>query len=44
MYHHKPAKVGAGIGVFGAVFILLTTALLIIVPQELLSSRQATPM
>lgn len=38
MYHHKPAKIGAGIGVLGAVLILLTTALLVIVPQELLSS------
>jgi hypothetical protein len=38
MYHNKPVKVGVGIGAFGALFILLTTALLFIVPQELMSS------
>lgn len=37
MAEYTPAKVGAGIGVFGALFILLTTTLLFIVPQELLS-------
>ncbi|MBX0296804.1 hypothetical protein [Haloarcula nitratireducens] len=42
MYLQKPAKIGAGIGVFGALFLLLTTTLLIIVPQELLSPTAST--
>lgn len=37
MYHHTPAKVGVGIGLFGVVFVSLTTALLILVPQELMA-------
>lgn len=37
MYRQTPMKVGAGIGLFGAVFLLVTTTLLFIVPQELLS-------
>lgn len=40
-YQHTPAKVGAGIGLFGAMFLLLTTALLFIVPQELMTSAQS---
>ncbi|WP_246999377.1 hypothetical protein [Halosolutus gelatinilyticus] len=42
MYQHKPAKIGAGIGAFGALFLLLTTTLLFIVPQELLSPAAST--
>ncbi|PCR90503.1 hypothetical protein [Natrinema ejinorense] len=42
MYQHQPAKIGAGIGVFSALFLLLTTTLLFIVPQELLSSAAST--
>lgn len=41
-YQHTPAKIGAGIGIFGALFLLLTTALLFIVPQELMSSAEGT--
>ena len=37
MDDHLPVKVGTGIGVFGAVFILLTTTLLFTVPDVLLS-------
>lgn len=33
----QPTKVGIGIGVVGVAFVLLTTTLLIIVPQELLT-------
>jgi len=38
MYQQKPVKIGAGIGVFGALFLLLTTILLFVVPQELMST------
>jgi hypothetical protein len=38
MYHQRPVRIGAGIGVFGALFLLLTTTLLFVVPQELMSS------
>lgn len=38
MYEHRPAKVGIGIGVIGALFILLTTTLLFMVPFELMTS------
>lgn len=37
MYQHKPAKVGAGIGAVGVAFTFLTTALLILIPQELMT-------
>ena len=37
MYQQKPAKVGVGIGAFGVAFTFLTTALLILVPQELMT-------
>lgn len=37
MYQHKPAKVGISTGVFGVLFTFLTTALLILVPQELMT-------
>lgn len=37
MYYNKPAKVGIGIGIFGVAFTFLTTALLILIPQELMS-------
>lgn len=37
MYQHKPAKVGVGIGALGVAFTVLTTALLILVPQELMT-------
>ena len=37
MYRHEPAKVGVGIGAFGVAFTVLTTALLVLVPQELTS-------
>lgn len=40
-YQPTPAKVGAGIGLFGALFLLLTTALLFIVPQELMTAAQS---
>ncbi|MFC6888197.1 hypothetical protein [Halorubrum trueperi] len=42
MYQQNPVKIGAGIGVFGALFLLLTTILLFIVPQELMSSSAST--
>jgi len=42
MYHQKPVKIGAGIGVFGALFLLLTTILLFVVPQELMSPTAST--
>ncbi|TKX75827.1 hypothetical protein EXE46_01640 [Halorubrum sp. GN11_10-6_MGM] len=38
MYRQNPVKIGVGIGVFGALFLLLTTILLFVVPQELMSS------
>lgn len=37
MYQHKPAKVGISIGAFGVLFTLLTTALLVLIPQELMT-------
>lgn len=37
MYQYKPAKVGIGIGAFGVAFTLLTTTLLILIPQEFMS-------
>jgi len=37
MYQQKPVKIGAGIGVFGALFLLLTTIMLFVVPQELMT-------
>lgn len=37
MYQHRPSTVGAGIGAFGVAFTFLTTALLVLVPQELLT-------
>lgn len=40
-YQHTPARIGAGVGIFGALFILLTTTLLFIVPQELMTSAQS---
>lgn len=40
-YRYTPTKVGAGIGLFGALFILLTTALLFIVPQELMTAAES---
>lgn len=36
MYQQEPARVGVGIGAFGVAFTFLTTALLVLVPQELL--------
>lgn len=37
MYQHKSSKVGVGIGAFGVAFTFLTTALLILIPQELMT-------
>ena len=37
MYQHKPAKVGVSIGVFGIALTFLTTALLLLIPQELMT-------
>lgn len=37
MVQYKPETVGMGTGVFGIVFIFLTTTLLVLVPQELMS-------
>ena len=37
MYQHKPTKVGIGIGAFGVAFTFLTTALLVLVPQEVMA-------
>jgi len=37
MYQQNPVKIGAGIGVFGALFLLLTTIMLFVVPQELMT-------
>ncbi|MGQ3330441.1 hypothetical protein [Halorubrum sp. FL23] len=42
MYQQKPAKIGAGIGVFGALFLLLTTILLFVIPQELMTPAAST--
>lgn len=41
-YKHTPAKIRAGIGIFGALFLLLTTVLLFILPQELMTPAQST--
>ena len=37
MYQQRPATVGVSIGAFGVAFTFLTTALLILIPQELMS-------
>lgn len=37
MYQHKPTSVGVGIGAVGVAVTFLTTVLLILVPQELLT-------
>ena len=37
MYQQKPSKVGISIGAFGVAFTLLTTTLLVLVPQELMT-------
>ena len=37
MYQQKPVRVGVGIGAVGVAFTFLTTALLVLVPQELMT-------
>lgn len=37
MYKYKPAKVGIGIGALGVLLAFLTTALLVLIPQELMT-------
>ena len=37
MYQQRPAQVGVGIGAFGVAFTFLTTALLVLIPQELMT-------
>ena len=37
MYHREPSRVAVGIGAFGVAFTVLTTGLLVLVPQELMT-------